>query len=348
MLVFLFYKINLLVRIIIMLAYNNWFLLWITIELITALLVVIISRKITPRTVERLAKYFLAQAIARILLLTGIIVRYYHIGEIKVTSHYKLPSYVLILMALFLKIALVPNPYWFVDAVRGLKFLERIYIVITSKIVPIYLYITISKDYFIGLLFIVGVASVGFGRLLALKQTSIRKIIALSSIAHLGWFLVRFPLLDFQKCLFIFFSYIIMVTPIIFICHIFQINDLKKIKRCYSSPFSVFIIFLSLLSLGGFPPLLGFFYKFVIFLALINKKRYILCGYLILMRLVSLFIYLRICYELYRLYNEEVKFISLSKNLIDFGGSKMFIYLILNFSLIIISFRGLCLGFLLR
>ena len=133
-----------------------------------------------------MSKYFIAQALARAFLLLGIVYRYYKVGEINLFSDYDFFSYSLIMIGLFLKIAVVPNPYWFIDSIRGLKFFEGFYIIIMSKIIPIYLYITLSSGVFSKMLLFVGVSSIAVGRILALNQTKTRKIIALSSIAHLG------------------------------------------------------------------------------------------------------------------------------------------------------------------
>lgn len=59
---------------------------------------------------------------------------------------------------------------------------------------------------------------------------------------------------------------------------------------------------LRLLKLASFPPLVGFFYKWIIFLGLVNEGQYLISFYLIIMSLVSLFFYLRLCLNMLGLY----------------------------------------------
>lgn len=170
---------------------------------------------VTPRGVEAVSKYFIAQAVARAFLLLGIVFRFFTKGEIDLFSSYNYLSYVMILGGLFIKIAVVPNPFWFIDTVSGLNLVQRFYVVITSKLVPIYLFISLLNFNLKSFLLTVGIFSIGIGRFLGIKQTNVRKIVALSSIAHLGWLIVGFPFLEIYECLFVFFCYLLMVIPLL-------------------------------------------------------------------------------------------------------------------------------------
>lgn len=169
----------------------------------------------TPRRVEAVSKYFVAQAVASAFLLLGVVLRFFFTGKIDLFSEYKTLSYVFILRGLFIKIAVIPNPFWFIDTVRGLKLIQGFYVVITSKLVPIYLFITLLSINIKIFLMAVGLFSIAVGSFLGLKQTNVRKIIALSSIAHLGWLVVGLPYLDTFECLFVFICYLLMVIPLL-------------------------------------------------------------------------------------------------------------------------------------
>jgi NADH-quinone oxidoreductase subunit N len=179
--------------------------------------------------------------------------------------------------------------------------------------------------------------------LCGIKQTKVRKLIAFSSIAHLGWLLLGLPLLSGKYCLFILLCYVVMILPIIWLCSYYEVEDLGKVKRCYFQPWALFILILTLLSLGGFPPLLGFVYKWTIFQGLLRENSLLLGGYLILMRLVSLFFYLRLCYLLYRIYWPEPKIVLLGGFL---GNSiiKTMIWFFIIFLTIILLIRIFCIG----
>uniref|UniRef100_A0AAU6PX10 NADH-ubiquinone oxidoreductase chain 2 n=1 Tax=Ophiomonas sp. TaxID=3135530 RepID=A0AAU6PX10_9ECHI len=284
---------------------ENWFLIWVFIELVTALLVLLASGGLSPRVVEAISKYFVTQAIASIILLLGIMVRIYTIGEVGGFSSYNNVSLAFILSGLFIKIAVFPNPFWFVDVINGVGIKSGVYFVVVSKLVPLYLYISLSQvDR--ELFFIVGgLGAVVVGSIYAINQTSLRKIIALSSVAHLGWLVLGIPYLTFSTCIVLFIIYLLMVGPLLWIVGLYQIDDLNSTKHVYFNSSFLLIIILSLLSLGGLPPLAGFAYKWVIFLGLFNAGKFLVCVLLVLMSVVSLFFYLRLCFSFYSSYLPE-------------------------------------------
>ena len=83
---------------------------------------------------EAVSKYFLVQAIARFLLIFGVVLRYYLDKVITIIGDYKYVRYLLMLAGLFIKLGTFPKPYWFVDVVNGVGYSQLIYILIMSKI----------------------------------------------------------------------------------------------------------------------------------------------------------------------------------------------------------------------
>lgn len=190
MFIILFYKFWLVLGIVVVMSIKNWFLVWSSLELVTALLVAIIGYKSTlrPRSVEGMTKYFIVQRIAGIFLLVGIVSRYYLVGTLELFSSYNSLSYGFILVGLLMKVGLFPNPFWFVDTIRGLKLFAGFYLITRSKIIPVYLFTVLIKykERYPPFLLVVGLGSVFLGCLLGLNQSNVRKIIALSSISHIG------------------------------------------------------------------------------------------------------------------------------------------------------------------
>uniref|UniRef100_A0AAU6PX08 NADH-ubiquinone oxidoreductase chain 2 n=1 Tax=Ophionereis sp. TaxID=3135531 RepID=A0AAU6PX08_9ECHI len=309
------YHVSLVLGIFLVSLSNNWICIWISIELVTLALVVLMSGQLTPRGVEAIAKYFILQALASAFLLIGISYRYYSLGSVSFFSSYNEVSYVFILMGLMIKIAVFPNPFWFIDVVGGLSLFRSVYVVVLSKFIPLYLYGCLISNKFVICVLLIGVVTIFLATVAGTNQTSLRKVIAYSSIAHLGWMLVGFPFLGSFVCLFIFFSYVLMISPLFYLGGSNSVNFLIKAKNLYYNPLFVFSFMLSLLSLAGFPPLLGFFYKWIIFYGLVSGGAYLSAGCLILFSLLSLYFYLQICYSLYTIYWPVGK--------ISFWGSKL-------------------------
>lgn len=345
-LVFL-YKFSLLIRIFLVSFTKNWIILWIWVELSSVSIVVILRRKVNPRSVEASRKYFIIQSIARLLFLFGIMCHFLEVGNLELFSYYRKFSYLVILISILIKLAVFPNPFWVVDVMRGIRFLEGIYVLVLSKVIPIYLYSLLVGASYTYCVIILGLISIMFGSILGVNQTKVRKIVALSSISHMGWLIVGFPYLSYVVSLYVFILYIIMLIPLFRIASFVNLEHLVKLKKLYNNYRFVLIFIISLLSLGGFPPLVGFFYKWIIFYGLLQKNMNLVCVLLIIFSLVSLYFYLQLIYYVYCLYWLELKivFINIYKYIGDFKKDYI-LNIFLVFSIILSIFRIIGIKFL--
>lgn len=145
------------------------------------------------------------------------------------------------------------------------------------------------------LIFIIFV-SIVFGSLGGLNQTSLRKIIAFSSINHLGWILAGI-IYNENIWLTYFLFYIFLNFRVVFIFNnlkLFNINQTFKIFN--SNLFLKLSLFIVFLSLGGLPPFLGFFPKWLIIETIIFINIYFLLTFILFLTLITLYFYLRISY----------------------------------------------------
>nr|YP_009651563.1 NADH dehydrogenase subunit 2 [Amphiura digitula]QDA81587.1 NADH dehydrogenase subunit 2 [Amphiura digitula]QHT54245.1 NADH dehydrogenase subunit 2 [Amphiura digitula] len=340
--VMLFYNVNLALSVFVILSFSNWFLVWAVIELITILLISLVSQDLSPRSVEGLSKYFIINAVASVLIIGGVVARYLLFGESNLVGDYVGLPLVFVLLGLFIKLAVFPNPYWFVDVVSGFNMLRSFYIIIVSKIVPVYLYIILVNNSHSYALTLVGAISILVGSISGVSQNSIRKIVAYSSISHFGWLVIGLPWLTLEGCFFVFVCYFVMLIPILWVGGYYNIDDLNSINRVYHQPGVIILVILSLLSLGGLPPLIGFMYKWFIFLGLLSGGQYLVCGYLIVMSIISLFYYLRISYYLYSLYWPEIKLVALAPFLFNSWQKNSVIWISILLLLSITSVGILC------
>nr|AYO99686.1 NADH dehydrogenase subunit 2 [Ophiosteira sp. Op725.7] len=291
----IFYVSSLVLSILGCLFSNNWIIIWFWVELQSLALIPILSSNISPRSIESTNKYFLFQATGSIILLTGILIRLFFSGNILLQGNYNWIEYSIIVISLCIKMGIFPTHFWFVDVMQGINFWSGFFIVIPSKIIPIYIIINISNSFAIILLSIIGVISVIIGSILGVHQIQLRKLIALSSIAHLGWIVITFPNINNWFGMILFLSYTIMITPLIWVGNIYSLEHLSKTNNI-SNNFSLSsILLISILSMAGFPPLLGFFYKWLIFYIILNNQSLIIIVILISASLLSLYFYLQIC-----------------------------------------------------
>lgn len=139
--------------------------------------------------------------------------------------------------------------------------------------------------------------SVIVGAIGGLNQTSIRKIIAFSSINHLGW-IVSAILFNEYLWLIYFLIYSFISIGLILILNQFNLFYINQIFSLYShSSLLKFSFLISFLSLAGLPPFLGFLPKWLVIQSLVSINQYFLTIVLIIISLITMYFYLRICYS---------------------------------------------------
>ena len=145
------------------------------------------------------------------------------------------------------------------------------------------------------------ILSVIIGSLGGLNQTSLRKVIAFSSINHIGWMIAAIRTNNNLWIIyFAFYSFISIVLIIFF-------NSIKSfhINQIFLYPFQSnvlkFCLFINFLSLGGLPPFLGFTPKWLVIQTLSRNLQLFLLTIIVLCTIITLFFYLRITFSAFML-----------------------------------------------
>lgn len=160
-----------------------------------------------------------------------------------------------------------------------------------------------------------------------LNQTSLRKLIAFSSINHLGWIL-RALIINESIWFIYFLFYSFLSFVLIFIFNLFKIFHLNQLFSWFTNrKILKFTLFINFLSLGGLPPFLGFLPKWIVIEQITLNRQYIQLFILIISTLITLFFYLRICYSAFILNYFENNWILNSQ----FNKLNINLYLILTF-----------------
>lgn len=279
---------------------KKWLVIWFWIELKSLALIPIIRSKVKSRSIESTTKYFLFQAIGRVVLLLGVLLRLFVNGTILIEGDYRVFRISIIIVAVALKMGIFPKHYWFVDVMQGVKLMTGFFLSIISKIVPLYVIIIIRKSSKRILYLFIGTISVIVGSSFGIQQTQLRKLIALSSVAHLGWMIILFSTTHKGTLgALIFVSYILMTLPLFWIGKKFSLENLSKTSRVKIMRTVSLLMIIRILSMAGFPPLLGFFYKWVMLSFISKKGNYLVVFLLIGARLLSLFFYIQLCIRFY-------------------------------------------------
>nr|ABU50001.1 NADH dehydrogenase subunit 2 [Poblana alchichica] len=278
-------------------ASSHWLLAWMGLEMNTLAIIPLMAQHHHPRAVEAATKYFLTQATAAAMLLFASTTNAWLSGqwELQQISH-PVPV-AMITLALALKIGLAPLHAWLPEVLQGLDLTTGLILSTWQKLAPFALLLQIqpANSY---TLVALGLASTLVGGWGGLNQTQLRKVLAYSSIAHLGWMVIvlRFsPSLTLLALL----TYFVMTFSTFMT---FKLNNSTTINMLATSwsktPILASIAPLILLSLGGLPPLTGFMPKWLILQELAKQGLALTATLAALSALLSLYFYLRLTYAM--------------------------------------------------
>lgn len=280
---------------------NSWLRAWIGLEInLLSFIPLIIDNKNLISS-EAAIKYFLVQVITSSILLIIII---YYILSININIiMYNNISNLLIISTLILKIGIAPFHFWFPIIIEGINWSNSLILLTWQKIAPLILLSYIILENIIIPIIIISIIISSIG---GINQTSLRKIIAFSSINHLSWMTASIILSKTIWINYLLFYFFLSLTLIIF----FYYNKLYYITQLYSifnySNEIKLILFLNFLSLGGLPPFLGFFSKWIV-IELLSNNQLLLISLIVIITLLTLYFYIRLCYSSFILNYYETK-----------------------------------------
>nr|YP_010949696.1 NADH dehydrogenase subunit 2 [Psenes maculatus]YP_010949722.1 NADH dehydrogenase subunit 2 [Ariomma regulus]WMI35522.1 NADH dehydrogenase subunit 2 [Psenes maculatus]WMI35548.1 NADH dehydrogenase subunit 2 [Ariomma regulus] len=278
-------------------ASSHWLLAWMGLEMNTLAIIPLMAQNHHPRAVEATTKYFLTQATAAAMLLFASTTNAWLTGQwsIEQMTH-PLPT-TMIIIALALKIGLAPVHAWLPEVLQGLDLTTGLILSTWQKLAPFALLLQIHPAN-PSILVLLGLASTLVGGWGGLNQTQLRKILAYSSIAHLGWMIL---ILQFSPSLTLLalLTYFIMTFSTFLV---FKLNKATNINTLATSwtkaPALTALTPLILLSLGGLPPLTGFMPKWLILQELSKQDLAPVATLAALSALLSLYFYLRLTYAM--------------------------------------------------
>ena len=311
-----------------MVSANDLIALYLGLELQSLSLYVLAAfKRDTTRSSEAGLKYFVLGALSSGMLLYGCSMIYGFAGTtsfdglVQVLGGDQTASVGLIVGIVFLiaglafKISAVPFHMWTPDVYEGAPTPITAFFAVAPKIAAISLFVRVMMDPFGGLveewrqiIIFVSVLSMTLGAFAAIAQTNIKRLMAYSSIGHMGYALVGLASgseAGIQGVILYMTIYLAMNVGT-FACilamrrkgeMVEEISDLAGLSK--SNPMLAAALLVFMFSMAGIPPLAGFFGKLYIFLAAIEAQLYILAIIGVVASVVGAFYYLRIVKIMY-------------------------------------------------
>nr|QLI49122.1 NADH dehydrogenase subunit 2 [Lacerta agilis] len=287
---------NLALGAIIVAASYHWFLAWIGLELNTLAIIPMLAKQHHPRATEAATKYFIIQATASSIILLSSIINAWHTGTWDITQLTTHPTPTLLTIALAMKLGLAPMHFWLPEVMQGINTSTALIMTTWQKLPPMALLYLTTHQLPTMIVLLLAVLSVLIGGWSGLNQTQLRKIMAFSSIAHLGWMLTISTISN-ELLLFTLMIYLLMTTSMFMTLIFSTAKTTKDLGVLWAtSPTLSTTTMITLMALGGLPPLIGFTPKWLILQELTINHLTPLATSIALTSLLSLMFYMRLTY----------------------------------------------------
>nr|ACF75278.1 NADH dehydrogenase subunit 2 [Tangara arthus] len=275
---------------------HHWVMAWTGLEINTLAILPLISKSHHPRAIEAATKYFLVQAAASALVLFSSMTNAWQTGQWDITQLTHPASCLILTSAVAMKLGLVPFHFWFPEVLQGSPLTTGLLLSTIMKLPPIALLYMTSPSLNPTLLTALAILSAALGGWMGLNQTQTRKILAFSSISHLGWMTIIISY-NPKLTLLNFYLYAMMTAAVFLTLNTTKALKLSTLMTAWTkTPSLNAMLLLTLLSLAGLPPLTGFLPKWLIIQELTKQDMAPTATLISLLSLLSLFFYLRLAY----------------------------------------------------
>jgi NADH-quinone oxidoreductase subunit N len=302
--------------------------LYVGLELLSLCLYTLVALdRDNPRASEAAMKYFVLGALASGMLLYGMSMLYGATGSLNLSAVSNallngVPNHsVLILGLVFIvaglafKLGAVPFQMWVPDVYEGAPTAITLFIGSVPKFAAFALVIRmLTQGLYVlaadwqSMLMIMAVLSITIGNLTAIAQTNLKRMLAYSTISHVGFLLFGFmsaSLNGYASAMFYVSTYVLMTLAGFGMILLLsrqgfeaeKLDDLKGLNQ--RSPWVAFLMLITMFSMAGVPPTLGFYAKFTVLQAALQAGFVWLVVFAVLMAAVGAFYYLRIVKLMY-------------------------------------------------
>ena len=278
---------------------------------------------------EAAIKYFVLGALASGLLLYGMSMLYGATGTLDLAKIHAVADFssgsphqtllafglVFLIVGITFKLGAAPFHMWLPDVYQGAPTSVTLFISSASKLAAVGMAYRLLEGAMGGMheqwtlmLSLIAVVSLAIGNVIAIAQTNLKRMLAYSTISHIGFLLLGFvngTPEGFAAAMFYMISYALMATVAFGIMILLarvgfeaeEIDDFKGLNQ--RNPWYAGMMAISMFSLAGIPPLFGFFAKLMVLKVVIDAGHLWLAIVAIIFSIIGLFYYLRVVKVMY-------------------------------------------------
>nr|YP_004021116.1 NADH dehydrogenase subunit 2 [Micadina phluctainoides]BAJ24517.1 NADH dehydrogenase subunit 2 [Micadina phluctainoides] len=300
---------------------NSWFIVWMGMEInIMAFIPLIIEQK-NMMTKESALTYFLVQTIASMLMILSFIINNSMINMINVEF-----SEMMLISTLMMKSGVFPFHFWMPKMMEGMTWNKCLILMTWQKITPMMMMSNIIKINYLTMMAMA--MTILIGGIGGLNQTSLRKMMAYSSISNNGWMMMAMMMSEMIWMTYFMF-YCIMTIILTKSMNIYKNYHINQMCSMNESTLKKFILMMNMLSMSGLPPMMGFIPKWLVIQTTMSINQLMMLGMMVMMMLITIYYYIRIMFSVMMLTNYQPKWIKLKNN-----KNKNFLFFMNTFSIL--------------
>nr|QZZ18336.1 NADH dehydrogenase subunit 2 [Shaddai sp. SL-2021a] len=276
---------------------NNWLLVWCGLEISLISFMPLLTNKLMSSS-ESCIKYFIIQSISSAMLIMGMMLMLTEFNG----------DYLLVLVsALMIKMGVAPFHNWVLTVIESINIYSMFLMFTVMKIIPLMLLSYLISN-ILGLMVFITLIT---GSVMGLNQNSLRKILGYSSIYNMGF------IISVMNCNFMWISYLFMYSVLVFLIVTIINNNFNFINQLMLNQNNMFFkisFWISLLSMGGMPPMLGFSIKLMVLEYMMYMNNILLMFIMIVTSLLVMFYYFRMMFVSILLSSMMPKYLTLNLN----------------------------------
>src|SRR6186997_3336109 len=315
-----------------MISSNNLLMFYLALELSTIPLAALANFDLEKkRSSEAAFKMIISSAFSSGLLLFGISMLYGSTGTLSFTelpaqlngNPLQIFSFILLIAGFGFKISAVPFHLWTADVYEGSPVAVTSYLSVISKGAILFVLVSVLYNVFspsngmseiwYNMLFLISVLTMIIGNLFALRQQNMKRFLAFSSIAQVGFILIGITGQSAEGSASVIFFVLIYIFSnlaafgvISLVSAVTGRETINDYKGFYKNNRSLsWVLAIALFSLGGIPPTAGFFGKFFLLLAGAGRGNYLLITIAALNMVISLYYYLKVIKAIFMDANDD-------------------------------------------
>nr|YP_015435.1 NADH dehydrogenase subunit 2 [Scutigera coleoptrata]CAD45011.2 NADH dehydrogenase subunit 2 [Scutigera coleoptrata] len=283
---------------------KSWISVWMGLEINLLAFVSLISNSMNQQTSEATLKYFLVQSLASSMFLFWTIFNFMQSNWFILMTENLNSTTISIILAL--KMGAAPFHFWFPPTAEGLSWFNCMILLTWQKVAPLFILMSFNS---FSLVILASFSSI-IGAVGSLNQSSLRKLMAYSSINHMGWILATMYIND-KLMLTYFIMYCSLSILVMLMFNYFKLMHINQIQNTNNILINL-ILMLNLMSLGGLPPFVGFMPKWLSLNYLLMYNQFMLSLILVLSTLVTLYVYIRLTYSSFNILSTSSKWFNIN------------------------------------